>query len=336
MRRNALGFSAPLRKFLAATLASVSCEMPWSWMYWLAFIPKNLVVMNWPFSPYHCGSASLAGSSVNAPRGCLSMPTAMPMSYLPSRIVSAVCWMALAEVAQALNTLVKGMPVRPTSRVTASGLDTSWLPPTPNWMSFHSTPASLERELDGLGAHLHGGLVEPAERVEADADDGDVVHESSSSSSAAAPAERERDDLVAVVVGGERHHGQLDLHAELELLRVVLGQPALDPDDVVELDQADAEGHEVLARRPAYGAPGRKPWVVQATRVPRRGSSTSDMLAGAALGAALLGREGGGPATAARLPMSCGFSSGQVEISGASAFCEVDTGLTIIGNGVLV
>ena len=26
-----------------------------------------------------------------APRGCLSRPTAMPMSYLPSRMVSAVC-----------------------------------------------------------------------------------------------------------------------------------------------------------------------------------------------------------------------------------------------------
>ena len=91
----------------------------------MAFMPKNLVVTNWPFSAYHCGRASLAGSSVNAPRGCLSSPMAMPMSYLPSRIVSAVCWMALAAVAQALNTLVNVMPVRPTRRVTASGLDTS-------------------------------------------------------------------------------------------------------------------------------------------------------------------------------------------------------------------
>ena len=49
----------------------------------------------------------------------------MPMSYLPSRMVSAVCWMALAAVAQALNTLVNVMPVSPTSRVTESGLDTS-------------------------------------------------------------------------------------------------------------------------------------------------------------------------------------------------------------------
>jgi hypothetical protein len=33
------------------------------------------------------------------------------------------------------------------------------------------------------------------------------------------------------------------------------------------------------------------------------------------------------------LPISCGFSSGQVDISGASAFAMA---LTIIGNGVLV
>ena len=67
-------------------------------------------------------------------------------------------------MAQALKTLVNVMPVRPTSRVTASGLDTSWLPPKPNWMSFQSTPASVECELDRVGAHLHRGLVEPAER----------------------------------------------------------------------------------------------------------------------------------------------------------------------------
>lgn len=67
---------------------------------------------------------------------------AIPMSYLPKRIVSAVCWIALAAVAQALKTLVKVMPVSPTKRVTASGLETSWLPPKPNWMSFHATPAS--------------------------------------------------------------------------------------------------------------------------------------------------------------------------------------------------
>src|SRR5437879_13573831 len=56
--------------------------------------------------------------------------------------------------------------------------------------------------------------------------------------------ERERDDLVAVGIGGERHHGELDLLAELQLGRVVLGQPALDPDHVAELHQTHTERHE--------------------------------------------------------------------------------------------
>src|SRR5271155_6284137 len=50
---------------------------------------------------------------------------------------------ALAAVAQALNTSVNGIPVRPTMPTIASGLATVQLPPTANWMSFHSTPASV-------------------------------------------------------------------------------------------------------------------------------------------------------------------------------------------------
>ena len=46
LRRNAFGFNAPLRRFLATTLASVWCEIPWSCMYLLIFIPKNFVVTN--------------------------------------------------------------------------------------------------------------------------------------------------------------------------------------------------------------------------------------------------------------------------------------------------
>src|SRR6478736_4008564 len=70
--------------------------------------------------------------------------------------------------------------------------------------------------------------------------------------------EGERDDLVAVVVGGERHHGELDLLAELELGRVVLGEPALDADHVAELHKADAERDEVLTRRALVRQPRRK------------------------------------------------------------------------------
>ena len=98
--------------------------------------------------------------------------------------------------------------------------------------------------------------------------------------------EGERDDLVAVVVGGERHHGQLDLLAELELRRVVLGEPALDADHVVELHQADAERDEVLTRRARVRRAGR-----EALGGPRdEGAAPRQQhvghVAGAALGAA--------------------------------------------------
>ena len=76
--------------------------MPWSCMYLLIFIPKNLVVTNWPSSPYHEGHAYRRGSELKAPGGCLSMPTASPRSYSPSRIVFAARLSTLAAVAQPL------------------------------------------------------------------------------------------------------------------------------------------------------------------------------------------------------------------------------------------
>jgi len=60
------------------------------------------------------------------------------------------------------------------------------------------------------------------------------------------PARGERDDLAAIVVGGVRHHGQLDVHTELEFRRVVFGQAALDADDVPELNQAIPKGTNSL------------------------------------------------------------------------------------------
>src|SRR5512143_3318793 len=70
--------------------------------------------------------------------------------------------------------------------------------------------------------------------------------------------EGERHNLVALVVGVQRDHGQLDVHSELEPGRVVLGEPALDGDHVVELDEAHPERDEVLTGRPGVGRPGRK------------------------------------------------------------------------------
>src|SRR6516162_2657725 len=162
--------------------------------------------------------------------------------------------MALAAVAHALKTLVNVMPVSPTRRVTASGLDTSWLPPKPNWMSFQSTPASVSADwmasapicIAVLSNLPNGCRPTP------------MMATSLVISGSLNRLERERDDLVAVSVGGERHHGQLDLLAELELGRVVLGQPALDADHVAELNQAHAERHKIVAGRTRIGSPGRE------------------------------------------------------------------------------
>src|SRR6185312_15999418 len=212
-------------------------------MYLLAFMPKNLVVTNWPFCAYHCGSASFAGSSVNAPRGCLSMPMAIPMSYLPNRIVSAQTWVAVAAVAHALNTSVNGIPVRPTSRKTASGFDTSWLPPTPNWISFQAIPASSRAAwmasapicIAVLSNRPNGCRPTPMIATS-------FMRPTPSSRSDR--REGERHDLVAFLVGGKRHHRQLEIHAEPQLFGIVLGEPALDPDHVAELNQPHTERHE--------------------------------------------------------------------------------------------
>jgi len=75
--------------------------------------------------------------------GCLSKPMQCRCPYLPSRMVSAVCWMALAAVAQALKTFVNVMPGQPTRRVTRPGWTPRGCRPKPNWMSFHWTPASV-------------------------------------------------------------------------------------------------------------------------------------------------------------------------------------------------
>src|SRR6185312_17384180 len=88
-------------------------------------------------------------------------------------------------------------------------------------------------------------------------------------------AEGERHNIVAVIVGGERDHGQLDVHAELKLLGIVFGEPALDANHVVELNEADPEGHEVVASGSCVRRPGGKPCVVHATSVPLRGNSNS-------------------------------------------------------------
>ena len=90
-----------------------------------------------------------------------------------------------------------------------------------------------------------------------------------------------------------------DLLAELELGRVVLGEPALDADHVVELHKADAERDEVPTRRSLVRQPRGK-----ALRRPRdEGAAPRQQhvrhFACTAPRAALLDGKGGGPAIAA-------------------------------------
>src|SRR5258707_13903906 len=60
--------------------------------------------------------------------------------------------------------------------------------------------------------------------------------------------EREGHDLVAVVVGAERHDDQFHLHAVGERVVIALGEAALDL-HLGQLDVADREGDEGPARR---------------------------------------------------------------------------------------
>ena len=75
--------------------------------------------------------------------------------------------------------------------------------------------------------------------------------------------ERERHDLVAVVVGAERHQHQLHLHARCEHVGIGLGEPRLDLHLAGQLDVPDAERNESPARsgpRTAATAAGSPAW----------------------------------------------------------------------------
>ena len=80
VRRQALGLSDPLRNAFAATVASVDDGIPWSCRYRCVFMAKNCVVSIRPVSPYQWPSPHASGSALNAPRGCLSKPIAIPRS----------------------------------------------------------------------------------------------------------------------------------------------------------------------------------------------------------------------------------------------------------------
>ena len=175
LRRNAFGFSAPLRKFLAATLASVAWEMLWSCMYLLAFMPKNLVVTNCPFSRIPLRQRQLGGVvGERAARvlvqadGDADVVLAQPdgvggLLNGTGRGGAGVEHVGERDAGQPDQA---GHRVGVGHLVAAAEAELDVLP-------LHTGVG--QRGLDGLGAHLHRGLVEPAERMQAHADDGDIV-----------------------------------------------------------------------------------------------------------------------------------------------------------------
>src|SRR6478609_2364108 len=118
---------------------------------------------------------------------------------------SAHALVALAAVAQALKTLVNGMPVRPTMPTIASGLATVQLPPVANWTSLHCTPASATAAKIASTPISIADL--PSKRPNG-CRPTPMMATSFIGGSSLDGLASERDDLVAVVVGGERNHGQ--------------------------------------------------------------------------------------------------------------------------------
>src|SRR4029078_7903830 len=124
-------------------------------------------------------------------------------------------------VAQALNTLVKGMPDSPTMPTIASGFATVQLPPVANWTSVHSTPASATAakmastpiSMADLPSKRPNGCSTPPMMAASW-----VMCEAFRLN----PLEGECDDLFALAVWSEGRHSQFDLHAESKLGRIVL------------------------------------------------------------------------------------------------------------------
>ena len=92
-------------------------------------MPKNCVVRARPDCPYHSSSPFAFRSTRNAPRSCLSNPTAIPTSYMPDSIELYAENSADPPVAQPFATLMNCRPVRPSFDTMTSAEPASWLPP---------------------------------------------------------------------------------------------------------------------------------------------------------------------------------------------------------------
>src|SRR4051812_11484787 len=142
---------------------------------------------------------------------------------------------------------MNGIPVRPRSPITASGLSTSKLPPKANCTSVQSMPASAHAprtasapiSIADFGPNRPNGW-SPTPMM--------ATSCISISSALSDGLEGVDEDLGAVGLDAEGHDRELHVHPELQLRRVALGQASFDPDLVAELHQAHAVRLERLVR----------------------------------------------------------------------------------------
>src|SRR3954452_11984055 len=138
---------------------------------------------------------------------------------------------------------MNGIPVSPSRPITASGLSTSLLPPKANCTSVQAMPASehanrmasAPMSIADFGPKRPNGWIPTP-----------MMATSCISVLSFRGCEGVDEDLGPVVLHAERHDDQLDVHPELQLARIALGQPGLDPHFVAELDEPHPVGREGL------------------------------------------------------------------------------------------
>ena len=156
-------------------------------MYRWIFMAKNCVVSIRPVSPYHEPMPQSSGSGLNAPGGCLSKPTTSATSACAGdehgvrggqRRAAGGAAVLDVDERQAGEPEAGDRGVGVAAGVRSAGGEVDLLP---------ADARVGERTASGDRRHLQAGdALVAAERMDADADDGDVLgHRSASSSSSA-------------------------------------------------------------------------------------------------------------------------------------------------------
>src|SRR4051812_314965 len=181
-----------------------------------------------------------------------STPTARPMSHSPAFTAMIAVRSAVAPVAHALATLKTGMPVWPICFCSCwpmPALAAIRLPAASTPMSFIVTPASFSAAMAASAARSTvsrsgclPNLVMWIPRIQ-------TLSLIACLLACSGRLEAETDGLVAVVVRADRVGGELDLHAEVHVVRIGFGVDHVAPHArAVAVDQPGDERHRDARR----------------------------------------------------------------------------------------